>query len=54
MDFSGPSDDPFRDQDEQLFDGEQVDLGLDLGLDFGGDQGQVGGYDGDQGVYHDE
>ncbi|KAG8895690.1 hypothetical protein FRB99_000386 [Tulasnella sp. 403] len=33
-DFSGPSDDPFRDEDEQLFGGDEMDLQLDLDLDI--------------------
>ncbi|KAG8915123.1 hypothetical protein FRC00_007622 [Tulasnella sp. 408] len=52
-DFSGPSDDPFVDQDEQFFDGDQVDLGLDLGLDFG-DGMDGNAYDMGEGGYHDE
>ncbi|KAG9006386.1 hypothetical protein FRB90_009953 [Tulasnella sp. 427] len=36
LDFSGPSDDPFREQDEPFFDGDQADMiEMDLGLDFG-------------------
>lgn len=53
LDFSGPSDDPFRDQDEQFFDGDQVDLGLDLGLDFGDGMDRYAG-DVGEGAYHDE
>lgn len=53
LDFSGPSDDPFRDQDEQFFDGDQVDLGLDLGLDFGDGMDRYAGDVGESG-YHDE
>ncbi|KAG8930454.1 hypothetical protein FRC01_002736 [Tulasnella sp. 417] len=52
-DFSGPSDDPFVDPDEQFFEGDQVDLGLDLGLDFG-DAMDGNAYDMGEGGYHDE